>query len=44
MFSKNIVKAIEEDNNVKFKQRQRVAQENDWDQKVSKMVNYIDSL
>ncbi len=43
-FSKNITRAIEEDNKIKFKQRQRVAQENDWDQKVEKMLGYIESL
>ena len=43
-FSKNISKALEEDNATRIKQRQRIAQENDWDNKVDKMLGYIDTF
>ena len=40
-FSNNIRKALEEDSPIKAKQRQKVAKENTWDGKISKMLNLI---
>lgn len=40
-FSQNIRKALEEDSPEKIKQRQKVAKDNTWDGKISKMLNLI---
>jgi glycosyltransferase involved in cell wall biosynthesis len=42
-FSQNIRRAIEEDNDTKIKDRQRVAKENSWDGKVDKLLSIINS-
>lgn len=41
-FSENIKRALEEDNLARFRERQRVAKENNWDSKVDKMLDIID--
>lgn len=43
-FSRNIARALDEDNDTKVKQRQIVAKDNDWDHKVEKMIGYVDAL
>ncbi len=40
-FSQNIRKALEENSPEKIKQRQKIAKENTWDGKISKMLNLI---
>lgn len=40
-FSQNIRRALEEDNDSKIKQRQKIAKDNSWDGKVQQMLNLI---
>jgi len=40
-FSQNIRRSLEEDSDVKIKERQKVAKENNWEGKVSKMLSLI---
>lgn len=43
-FSQNIRKGLEEDSDPMVKKRQKVASQNTWDQKVSKMLSLINNL
>jgi len=42
-FSRNLRRALEEDNPKRLKERQEVARINDWDNKVDAMLGYVDA-